>query len=45
MFLKIIFTKKMCINYKTYHLKNKQKLKIILFGCSKSIHIIEKFSF
>jgi len=37
--LKIIY-KKMCINYRIielYYLKNKPKLKVVLFGCSKSI--------
>ena len=35
----------MCVNYSKYHLKNKRKLKIVLFESSKSIRIDEKFSF
>jgi len=42
MFLKIIYTKMMCINYTKYIIR---KLKIVLFECSKSIRTDEKFSF
>jgi len=46
MFLKIIYTKKICIKLeKIYHLKNKRKLKIELFRYTKSIRTVEKFSF
>jgi len=45
MFLKIIYTKMMCINYTKYIIKNKRKLKIVLFECSKNIRTDEKFSF
>jgi len=45
MFLIIIYSKMMCINYtKLYQPKNKRKLKIILFECSKNIRTDEKFS-
>ena len=47
MFLKIMYTKIICINYTKYIIrKNKRKLKIVLFEYSKkSIRTDKKFSF
>ena len=44
-FLKIIYTKKMCINYRKYIIWKIRKLKIVLFRCSKSIRTVEKYCF
>ena len=45
MFLKLYIPKRYVLIQNIYRLKNKRKLKIVLFECSKSIRTDEKFSF